>query len=132
MDGEALTKSGIMLGLGETWDEILQVMDDLRAHDVDIMTMGQYLQPSRFHLPIQRYYTPDEFAPPQGRGRGAGLQVDGERAAGAQLLPRRRPGAPQPRAHCNSATQNSRRKGREDAQRKAQRTNTSEDGRQQR
>ncbi len=62
MDGEALTKSGIMVGLGETWDEILQVMDDLRAHDVDIMTIGQYLQPSRFHLPIQRYYTPDEFA----------------------------------------------------------------------
>ncbi|MCW5850386.1 MAG: lipoyl synthase, partial [Anaerolineae bacterium] len=43
MDPEALTKSGIMLGLGETWDEILQVMDDLRAHDVDIMTIGQYL-----------------------------------------------------------------------------------------
>lgn len=62
LDGEALTKSGIMLGLGETWDEILQVMDDLRAQDLDIMTMGQYLQPSRFHLPIQRYYTPDEFA----------------------------------------------------------------------
>ncbi len=62
MDGEALTKSGIMLGLGETWPEILQVMDDLRAHDVDIMTIGQYLQPSRFHLPIERYYTPDEFA----------------------------------------------------------------------
>ena len=62
MDPEALTKSGIMLGSGETWDEILQVMDDLRAHDVDIMTIGQYLQPSRFHLPIERYYTPDEFA----------------------------------------------------------------------
>ena len=67
MDGEALTKSGIMLGLGETWDEILQVMDDLRAHDVDIMTIGQYLQPSRFHLPIERYYTPDEFARAQRR-----------------------------------------------------------------
>ena len=53
MDPEAMTKSGIMLGLGETFDEILQVMDDLRAHDVDIMTMGQYLQPSRFHLPIE-------------------------------------------------------------------------------
>jgi lipoyl synthase len=61
MDPLALTKSGIMLGLGETWDEILLVMDDLRAHDVDIMTMGQYLQPSRFHLPIVAYYTPDQF-----------------------------------------------------------------------
>lgn len=61
MDALALTKSGIMLGLGETRDEILQVMDDMRAHDIDIMTMGQYLQPSRFHLPIERYYTPDEF-----------------------------------------------------------------------
>jgi lipoyl synthase len=62
MDPLALTKSGIMLGLGEGWDEILQTMDDLREHDVDILTMGQYLQPSRFHLPIERYYHPDEFA----------------------------------------------------------------------
>ena len=60
-DRLALTKSGIMLGLGETWEEILVVMDDLRAHDVDIMTVGQYLQPSRFHLPIVGYYTPEQF-----------------------------------------------------------------------
>jgi lipoic acid synthetase len=62
MDPVVLTKSGIMVGLGEERAEILQVMDDLRAHDVDIMTIGQYLQPSRFHLPIERYYAPDEFA----------------------------------------------------------------------
>lgn len=62
MTPSSLTKSGIMLGLGETKDEILQVMDDMRTHDVDIMTMGQYLQPSKFHLPIERYWTPDEFA----------------------------------------------------------------------
>jgi lipoic acid synthetase len=62
LDPLALTKSGIMLGLGETRDEILQVMDDLRAHEVDIITLGQYLQPSRFHLPIERYVHPDEFA----------------------------------------------------------------------
>jgi len=74
MDGDALTKSGIMLGLGETWDEILTVMDDLRAHDVDIMTMGQYLQPSRFHLPIQRYYTPDEFARLKEEGESRGFK----------------------------------------------------------
>jgi lipoic acid synthetase len=61
MDPGALTKSGIIVGLGEEWDEILAVMDDLRAHDVDILTIGQYLQPSRYHLPISRYYTPEEF-----------------------------------------------------------------------
>ena len=74
MDPDALTKSGIMLGLGETWDEILQVMDDLRAHDVDIMTIGQYLQPSRFHLPIERYYTPDEFARLKEEGERRGFR----------------------------------------------------------
>ncbi len=58
---DAITKTGIMVGLGERWEEILQVMDDLRAVDCDILTIGQYLQPSRYHLPIERYYTPDEF-----------------------------------------------------------------------
>lgn len=61
MDPLTLTKSGIMVGLGESWEEILAVMDDLRAHEVDIMTIGQYLQPSRFHLPIVSYYTPGQF-----------------------------------------------------------------------
>ena len=55
------TKSGIMVGLGETRDEILQVMDDLRAADVDFVTIGQYLQPSTKHYPLDRYYTPKEF-----------------------------------------------------------------------
>ena len=55
------TKSGIMVGLGETRDEILQVMDDLRAADVDFITIGQYLQPSTKHYPLNRYYTPKEF-----------------------------------------------------------------------
>ena len=55
------TKSGIMVGLGETRDEILQVMDDLRAADVDFITIGQYLQPSTKHFPLDRYYTPKEF-----------------------------------------------------------------------
>ncbi len=61
MNPDGLTKSGLMVGLGETWDEILQVLDDLRGVDVDILTIGQYLQPSKNHLPIQRYYHPDEF-----------------------------------------------------------------------
>ena len=55
------TKSGIMVGFGETRDEILQVMDDLRAADVDFITIGQYLQPSTKHYPLNRYYTPQEF-----------------------------------------------------------------------
>lgn len=59
---DAVTKTGIMLGLGETPDEVLDVMRDLRAIDVDILTLGQYLQPSKRHLPIERYYTPQEFA----------------------------------------------------------------------
>ena len=56
------TKSGIMLGLGEKKDEIIQVMDDLRMADVDFLTIGQYLQPSTKHFPLDRYVHPDEFA----------------------------------------------------------------------
>ena len=56
------TKSGLMLGLGETTEEVLQVMRDLRAHSVDILTLGQYLRPSPKHLPIIRYVPPEEFA----------------------------------------------------------------------
>ena len=74
LDALALTKSGIMLGLGEEWGEILQVMDDLRAQEVDILTMGQYLQPSRFHLPIERYVHPDEFAKLKEEGEQRGFK----------------------------------------------------------
>lgn len=56
------TKSSIMVGLGETKEEILEAMDDLLAHDVDILTIGQYLQPTRKHLKVERYYRPEEFA----------------------------------------------------------------------
>lgn len=55
------TKSGLMLGLGETREEVLQVMEDLRAHSVDILTLGQYLSPSPRHLPVLRYVPPEEF-----------------------------------------------------------------------
>jgi lipoic acid synthetase len=55
------TKSGLMVGLGEEMDEILEVMHDLRAHDVDMLTIGQYLQPSKYHMPVARYMTPEEF-----------------------------------------------------------------------
>ena len=59
---EVPTKSGLMLGLGETDEEILQVMRDMRAHNVDMLTIGQYLQPSEHHLPVLRYVHPDTFA----------------------------------------------------------------------
>jgi len=59
---DCLTKAGLMLGLGETRDEIIQVFRDLRDVDCDILTLGQYLRPSAEHLPVERYVTPDEFA----------------------------------------------------------------------
>ncbi|HSN21032.1 MAG TPA: lipoyl synthase, partial [Usitatibacter sp.] len=55
------TKSGLMVGLGETNEEIVEVMRDLREHGVDMLTIGQYLQPSKHHLPVARYAHPDEF-----------------------------------------------------------------------
>lgn len=61
LDPSIFTKSGIMVGLGETKDEVLQVMDDLRSAEVDFITIGQYLQPTPAHAPVDRYVTPDEF-----------------------------------------------------------------------
>ena len=61
LDASIFTKSGIMVGLGETRDEVLQLMDDLRVADVDFLTIGQYLQPSRKHHPVVSFVTPDEF-----------------------------------------------------------------------
>ncbi|MEI6177856.1 MAG: lipoyl synthase [Verrucomicrobiota bacterium] len=60
--GVVATKSGIMLGLGERYDEVLQAFDDLRAHDVTVLTLGQYLRPSPKHLPVIEYVTPEMFA----------------------------------------------------------------------
>ena len=60
-NNKIFTKSGIMVGLGEEYDEIIQVMDDLRSAEVDFLTIGQYLQPSPKHHPLSRYYHPDEF-----------------------------------------------------------------------
>jgi lipoyl synthase len=71
MDPDVLTKSGIMVGLGETMDEVKETLQDLRDWGVDIVTIGQYLQPSRRHLPIARYYTPEEFT----RLKEFGLQI---------------------------------------------------------
>jgi lipoic acid synthetase len=67
------TKSGLMLGLGEELDEVEQVMADLREHGVNMLTLGQYLQPSKHHLPVARFVTPDEFADLKLRGEAMGF-----------------------------------------------------------
>lgn len=67
------TKSGIMLGLGETKEEVLAVMQDLRKHDVEMLTLGQYLQPSQDHLPVDRFWTPEEFDELAERGTAMGF-----------------------------------------------------------
>jgi len=73
LDASIFTKSGIMVGLGETQDEVLQVMDDMRSAEVDFMTIGQYLQPTPKHHPIDRFWTPDEFASLSRHGKAKGF-----------------------------------------------------------
>ncbi len=73
LDPNIFTKSGLMVGLGEDKPEILQVMDDLRAADVDFLTVGQYLQPSVKHVGVDRFVTPDEFASYETIARGKGF-----------------------------------------------------------
>jgi lipoic acid synthetase len=68
------TKSSLMVGIGETWDEILQTMDDLRRADCEIMTIGQYLQPTKQHLPVLAYYTPEQFAQLKEEGMKRGFR----------------------------------------------------------
>lgn len=74
LDPDVLTKSGIMVGLGETFAEVQETMRDLRAWGVDILTIGQYLQPSKKHLPIERYYEPQEFEALHDYGMEIGFQ----------------------------------------------------------
>jgi lipoic acid synthetase len=73
LDPSLFTKSGLMVGLGETREEVLQVMDDLRSADVDFLTIGQYLQPTPKHHPIERFVPPDEFEELRGQGLGKGF-----------------------------------------------------------
>jgi lipoic acid synthetase len=73
LDPAMFTKSGIMVGLGETRDEVLQVMDDMRAADVDFLTIGQYLQPTPRHHPLDRFVTPQEFAEYRNHALGRGF-----------------------------------------------------------
>jgi lipoic acid synthetase len=69
-----VTKAGFMVGLGETREELHQLMADLRQVDCDVLTAGQYLRPSAWHLPIARYYTPEEFAEIKRVGLGLGFR----------------------------------------------------------
>ncbi len=74
-DPSMFTKSGLMVGLGESREEVLQVMDDLRAADVDFLTIGQYLQPTIKHAPVDRFVTPAEFADYAQMARGKGFSM---------------------------------------------------------
>ena len=74
LDPDVLTKSGIMVGLGETIDEMREIMRTLREWDVDILTIGQYLQPSRSHLPVERYYPVEEFEALKRHGEEIGFR----------------------------------------------------------
>jgi lipoyl synthase len=75
LDPNAFTKSGLMVGLGETREEIMQVMDDLRAAGVDFLTIGQYLQPTRKHAAVDRFWTPEEFAGLETIARAKGFMM---------------------------------------------------------
>ena len=72
-DPNAFTKSGIMVGLGETREEVMQVMDDMRAANIDFLTIGQYLQPTRKHAPVDRFVTPEEFRSYEAVARAKGF-----------------------------------------------------------
>ena len=87
---DMLTKSGFMVGLGETQDELFQIMRDLREHGCDIVTIGQYLRPRPQHLPIDRYYDPAEYQAFRDYGRDARLPPRRSRAARPLHLPRPR------------------------------------------
>jgi lipoic acid synthetase len=72
-DANQFTKSGLMVGLGETKEEVMQVMDDMRSAGVDFLTIGQYLQPTRKHAAIDRFWTPEEFAALEAIARAKGF-----------------------------------------------------------
>lgn len=74
LDAHAVTKSGMMVGLGESWDEVLETMRDLRAVDCDLLTIGQYLRPSDRHAPLARWYTPGEFGELRREGEALGFR----------------------------------------------------------
>ncbi len=75
LDADIFTKSGLMVGLGETNEEVYQVMDDLRSAEVEFLTIGQYLQPTPRHAPVMRYVTPDEFQTMERMARAKGFKM---------------------------------------------------------
>ena len=98
---EVVTKSGLMVGLGETFEEMVDTLGTLREHHVEVLTIGQYLRPTEQHLPIVRYWHPDEFKAARAGGLRARVPARRGRPAGAEQLPRRRarpPGPPGERA----------------------------------
>ena len=98
---EVATKSGLMVGLGETHDEMVDAFGQLREHDVQVLTVGQYLRPSERHLPVVRYWHPDEFKALEQAAYAPRLRARRRRPARALELPRRRArpaGAPRRRA----------------------------------
>ena len=74
LDEDAVTKSGMMVGLGESWDEVVETMRDLRSVDCDLLTIGQYLRPSGKHAPLARWYTPGEFDELRREGEALGFR----------------------------------------------------------
>ena len=86
---EVVTKSGLMTGLGETKEELLETFATLREHNVQVLTVGQYLRPTRDHLPVVRYWHPGRVRRPRARGLRDGLRVRRRRPARALELPRR-------------------------------------------
>ena len=91
---EVTTKSGLMVGLGESFEEMVDTLGRLREHHVQVLTVGQYLRPTENHLPIVRYWHPDEFKELESAAYNARLRARRGRAAGALELPRRRAHSP--------------------------------------
>ena len=90
---EVVTKSGLMVGLGEEFDEMVEAFAILRDHGVQVLTVGQYLRPTERHLPVDRYWHPDEFAALETAAYELGFESVAVRAAGPQLVPRGRAAA---------------------------------------
>ena len=91
-----VTKSGLMVGLGETHEEMVEAFAALREHGVQVLTVGQYLRPTARHLPVVRYWHPDEFAALEREARALGFESVAAGPARALLLPRRRARAAAP------------------------------------
>ena len=89
---EVVTKSGLMVGLGEDFEEMVETFGVLREHGVQILTVGQYLRPTERHLPVVRYWEPEEFDRLRDAALELGLRVGRVGPAGAQLVPRGRGG----------------------------------------